>query len=370
MKIVYGVFGHGYGHSARSVELIKHFEKDHDVMVMASNDAHYFLENLGINCLEKLACFRWCYSNGKQRSILKTIWEYWGIFRDLLLKKNQWYQVRSTIQTFDPDIIISDGEPWVNHIGRDLGIPRINVDHFGMLCWCSPNLSFLDSFRSRFDVFFYRWLIQSPDRKLISSFFGAPVTNDSTIIVPPIIGLDVYHQSPSDGEHVLIYFNNFDQIWMPHMKEMLFKTNRTFIVYGSNTVGNEYNVEYKPFSRDAFLCDLASCDAVISNAGNQLVGEALHYKKPMLVIPEGCVEQRMNGEELDSLGAGFSVSLNHFTVDALHCFLDQVPQLKNRDCFISRNGFDMAIYMVENWMQELVENYQRTSSGVESLVSS
>jgi UDP:flavonoid glycosyltransferase YjiC (YdhE family) len=40
----------------------------------------------------------------------------------------------------------------------------------------------------------------------------------------------------------------------------------------------------KPTCNDEFIADLASCKAVISSRGQQLIGEARYFGKPPLVV--------------------------------------------------------------------------------------
>ena len=60
---------------------------------------------------------------------------------------------------------------------------------------------------------------------------------------------------------------------------------------------------FSPIDELQFVEDLANCRAVISAAGNQLIGEALHLGKPMFVLPEGSHgEQSINGFFLRTMG--------------------------------------------------------------------
>ena len=45
------------------------------------------------------------------------------------------------------------------------------------------------------------------------------------------------------------------------------------------------NIEHKPTSYEEFARDLASCKAVLCTGGQQLIGEARYFGKPMLIVP-------------------------------------------------------------------------------------
>lgn len=69
------------------------------------------------------------------------------------------------------------------------------------------------------------------------------------------------------------------------------------------------HIHLRPLSRDGFQQDLADCGGVISNAGFELVSEAIHLGKKVLVKPlGGQMEQASNALALDKLGLGMSMS--------------------------------------------------------------
>lgn len=77
-----------------------------------------------------------------------------------------------------------------------------------------------------------------------------------------------------------------------------------FIAYGCDGVAAP-NINYKNTSSDAFINDLAACRGVLSTAGQQLIGEARYFGKPLLVVPmPGQHEQEINARyaRLEGLG--------------------------------------------------------------------
>jgi len=64
-------------------------------------------------------------------------------------------------------------------------------------------------------------------------------------------------------------------------------------VYGLGHREHFGNVSFHAIDERRFVEDLAACRAVVAAAGNQLIGEALHLGKPLLVLPERAhAEQR------------------------------------------------------------------------------
>ena len=73
--------------------------------------------------------------------------------------------------------------------------------------------------------------------------------------------------------------------------------------------------------------DLARCRALVSAAGNQLIGEALHLGKPMLVLPERAhAEQMMNSHFLAGMRAGAFCPLETVSPAVVRGFLDGLDE--------------------------------------------
>jgi UDP:flavonoid glycosyltransferase YjiC (YdhE family) len=83
---------------------------------------------------------------------------------------------------------------------------------------------------------------------------------------------------------------------------------------------------------------------VVSNAGNQLVGEALYLRKPFLALPEtGNFEQAINAHFLRASGGGDWVPFERLTAADLNRFLDQVPAYRRRIRWQEVVGNDAAL---------------------------
>jgi uncharacterized protein (TIGR00661 family) len=86
-----------------------------------------------------------------------------------------------------------------------------------------------------------------------------------------------------------------------------------FIAYGCDGVAAP-NIRYKNTSSDAFINDLAACRGVLSTAGQQLIGEARYFGKPILVVPmPGQHEQEINARFARIEGIGNYSPINHLT---------------------------------------------------------
>jgi uncharacterized protein (TIGR00661 family) len=122
-------------------------------------------------------------------------------------------------------------------------------------------------------------------------------------------------------------------------------------LYGQGTQPADGNIEYRAVEEQGFLADLASCYALISNAGNQLVGEALFLRKPMLALPEpGNFEQAVNAHFLRA-GGGDSADSRTLTPDRLQEFLQTVPRLRNEIRPEEANGNEEALFALRRFLQ-------------------
>jgi UDP:flavonoid glycosyltransferase YjiC (YdhE family) len=102
------------------------------------------------------------------------------------------------------------------------------------------------------------------------------------------------------------------------------------------------------------LDDLARCRAVFSTAGNQLVGEALWFGKPVLVMPEHTVEQRLNAAAVERLRIGRQVSHTEVTSSAIERFLRDEGEFRLAIRQTVRDGRTAAIASIEGFARELV----------------
>lgn len=322
MRIVYGIHGYGRGHATRALAVLPDLKRRHDLLILAGGDAYDALcEHFPVVRIPTLG---YSYRAGGTRSNWLTFRDNAPGVLDLLVGGPALRAVMDTIRGFAADAAISDAEPWTHRAAARLGVPRIGFDHFGVMVHCRPEMGRLDRLRSLRDAWVYRLLMGIPDRAIVSSFYDAPprrAARGRVRTIGTLLRRDVFDFEPSVGEHLLAYFNKGVHLFSSRIERALRVLDVPVRVYGTRRLGVDGNLEYRPPGNRPFLADLASCRAVISTAGNQLVGEALHYGKPMLVTPEDCVEQRVNARAVERLGIGVQVALRRFTADAVRAFL-------------------------------------------------
>lgn len=319
MRIVYGVFGYGRGHATRALGLLPELLRHHQILLLAGDDARAALSPT--YPVVEIPTLRFVYGRAGKRSNPATLSANFGPVWDLLTEGPRFRETRERVRAFQPDVAICDADPWTHRIAASLHVPRISLDHFGVLAYCRPPIGVADRLRAQGDVRIYRMLMGRPARIIVSSFYPLPAIDRRVLTVGPILRDDVRALRPSEGEHLLVYLNNGASQLTPDLEEALRASKLPMRVYGTPRRGQEGELEFRAPSTHGFLEDLASCRAVISTAGNQLVGEAMALGKPILVKPEDSVEQRLNAAAVERLGIGMAVALGEMRVRTLHDFL-------------------------------------------------
>jgi uncharacterized protein (TIGR00661 family) len=325
--------------------------KRHDVLLLAGGDAHDALapEHPAV----RVPTLRYEYGRNGKRSISRTLGENLKHVADLVGGGSSYREVERMMRDFRPHVALCDAEPWSHAAAARLRVPRISFDHFGVLAYCRPPIPWHDRVRSLRDVFAYRCLMGRPDRVIVSSFYGGRAHDHRIRFVGPLLRPEVLARRPTRGDHVLVYLNRGAWQLTPHIEASLRALPMPVVVYGTGRSGSDANLTFRPASNGPFLDDLAACRAVFSTAGNQLVGEALWFGKPMLVTPENTVEQRLNAAAVERLGIGQQV--RHEDVDArlLARFLASVDHYRRTMRPALCDGRAEALSAIEGFTREL-----------------
>lgn len=352
MRIVYGVHGYGRGHATRALAVVRSLSQRHEVLLFAGGDAH---ETLGAYFpVRQIPCLTFAYHRGR-RSNWRTFARNLPLMLDLAQSGPIARRVTEEIRAFAPDAVICDAEPWTSAAGQQLGVPRIGFDHFGVLVHCRVRLPFADWLRSFGDRLLYRALVRWPERVLVSSFFAAEPKRSGVRVIGPLLGDQVEALEPAPGDHLLAYFNQGSVQVSTALLATLAQLGREVRLYGLGRVGTMGPLTFRAPNRESFLSDLASCRAVLSTAGNQLIGEAIALAKPVLAIPEATVEQRLNAREIVRLGIGESLDLGRLTTTAVLAFLARAEEYAARARELGSDGRALALEWIERWLVELAK---------------
>jgi uncharacterized protein (TIGR00661 family) len=217
----------------------------------------------------------------------------------------------------------------------------------------------MDRLRSFRDVSAYRSLMGTPDRVIVSSFYRGGAHDPRIRFVGPLLRPQVLRKRAKVGAHLLVYLNRGAYQLTPRVEQAMRALEMPVVVYGTPRRGVDGNLDFREPSGEPFLDDLASCRAVFSTAGNQLVGEAIWFGKPMLVMPEHTVEQRLNAAAVERLGIGLQVRHTEVDVQVMRRFLAQEEFFRMSMRAAVADGREEALVAIETFARELVRERAR-----------
>ena len=351
LRIAYGVHGYGRGHAARAKALLPELQRRHEVLVLAGDDAYHLLR--ADWAVVRIPTLRYHHGGSGRRSAVLTIGRNIPALLDLLLGGPVTRMVRDVLREFRPQVLISDSEAWTHRAARGLGIPRISFDHFGVMAFCRLPLLPGDRIVCRLESLFYRCLLARPDRSVAAAFFDAKCRRGGLTVVGPILRAEARRMQPSEGGHLLVYFSNAAAHFTPAIEAALRGLGCPVKAYGTCRQPAPGNIEFHGVANLPFLRDLASCRAVFSTAGNQLISEALYFGKPMLLMPEDSLEQRLNAQIVHDWRAGVRVRPPDVTVEQLRAFLSRRDEYAANVRRHRRDGLPEAVEALERAIEEL-----------------
>jgi uncharacterized protein (TIGR00661 family) len=198
---------------------------------------------------------------------------------------------------------------------------------------------------------YYGWNSYVP---VASSFYSPPLKPgfENVQQVGPMLRPDIVSTTPHKQDFLLSYLRPHTPV---NIIESLAKTELPVRAYGLGERPSIGQLSFHAIDDRRFVEDLASCSALFSAAGNQLLGEALYFGKPVFAIPEQMHhEQQINAHFLKQMGAGDWVTAESFTTDRLESFLTRLDEYSDNIAkFAGRmNGTADALEAIENTLQK------------------
>lgn len=347
-RICYGVAGEGRGHATRVRTMVEMLRNQHSVTIFAPHDAYDLLHaayhDTEVEVL-RIPGLRHGYGRGGRLSHLCTAA---AALPFLLRLKATLGWVTEAVAARRPDLIITDFEPLLPRAARRLGVPFISLDHQRFLVDCDlsglpPRLYRAARFMSHFVRAFYR----GQELTMISSFYVLPLkaSNHSVLQVGVLLRPELEKVTVSEGEHLVAYLRRGAPI---RLLNILAASGREVRVYGAGNHPSVGVLQFRPINEAGFIADLASAAALVTTAGNQVVGEAVALGKPVLALPEtGNMEQEINAHFVVASGAGEAVSFERLDVAGLRSFLARLPQLREGLSRLPGKGNEAALAAVE-----------------------
>ncbi|MCU0560865.1 MAG: hypothetical protein MUD16_11835 [Desulfobacterales bacterium] len=287
MKILYGVQGTGNGHISRSRELVRYLKEDgHEVQVIVSGRDPSLLWDMEI--FEPYTALRGL-----------TFATHRGRIRHLRTARQlNLIRFYADIRAFDArgtELVITDYEPISARIARRHRLPSIGIGHQYAFCHDIPvngqnplARTILDHFAPADYPIGLHW-----------HHFGQP-------ILPPVV--PQFSSRPEPVPNKILVYLPFEEL--ADILRLLgpFEAHAFFIYHQLQQPEERSHLNLRPYSRAGFLNDLADCSGVITNAGFELVSEALALGKKILVKPlAGQMEQLSNAAALTELNLGLAM---------------------------------------------------------------
>ena len=321
-KIIYGVAGEGFGHSSRS-HLIgqRLIDAGHDVMFVGSKKSLLYLQQYFEGRVREIFGLGFVYQDGridKSETLKMNLLNLpaGNRINDELFKEH--------FEPFEPDLVISDFEPFSAWWAWRKRVPFISIDHEHVLTLCKLEHPAKNWFSRITASVVTECHYVGAVAYVVINFFNTPLRIDSAVLAPPVLRPAVRKLEPTEGEHILIYSTSGKG--EEQLRATLGKFGgQKFYVYGFNRAGEFENCVFKERSTEGFLADLASARGVVASAGFSLISECLHLKKRMYLLPvAGQYEQIINAHYIEKLGLG--VWAEKLEESTLGRFLDELDK--------------------------------------------
>lgn len=305
-NIAISLCGEGRGHATRACTLVDQLGSAHEFLIYTSGDALEFLRGrLGDRPGVRI------------ESIPGIGFEYVGGRLDLLrsVAAGLDYQARHIgplvdrmlhdFDQFRPALAITDFEPALPRAASRAGVPLVSVDHqHFLLAYDLDALPWTLQWNAWFMSHAVWLYVMEATDTVVSAFFRPPLRRgwEHVVQVGPLLRREVRDATPRDDGFVLSYLRRHTPFAVIDALSTCGLPVRAYGLGAREPVGH---VTFHEVSDAAFVADLAACRCVVAAAGNQLIGEALHLGKPLLVLPERAhAEQLMNAHFLDAMGCG------------------------------------------------------------------
>ncbi|WP_027857929.1 MJ1255/VC2487 family glycosyltransferase [Marinobacterium jannaschii] len=206
------------------------------------------------------------------------------------------------------DLVITDFEPVTAWAAKHRGVPSVGIAHQYALMHRLPGNHSHRLMAALIQLF-------AP----VKTAIGVHWHHFDQAILPPLIQPPLFVPE-YQNDKVLVYLPT-DTLELLRERLQPFQSNRFYIYAGIESPIDEGHLHFRPFSREGFQRDLASCSGVITNSGFGLCSEAMQYGKKILSTPlKNQTEQFSNARCLEFLGRG--TVMPEYSADCLKQWLE------------------------------------------------
>jgi uncharacterized protein (TIGR00661 family) len=260
-------------------------------------------------------------------------------------------------------LAIVDFEPALPRAAARTGVPMISLDHQHFLrTYDLRTLPFRLRCHAAFMALIVRAYCQGQRETIVSSFYFPPLRRGCGKVTQAGVMLrpNVLEAEPAPKGHLVAYWRKFAG---EGILSALRGTGREVRVYGLGVRASSGNLSFHAIHEERFIEDLASCDALVSTAGNQLVGEALFLGKAVFVAPETRnFEQYINAHFLAQSGAGDWCEMEKLSASRLNTFLGRLDEYRSRIVSSRMNGLPATLEAIERHLPGAANAVSRRTS--------
>ncbi len=334
MRLLYGVQATGNGHISRARALqqaLEPFNVQIDFLFSGRPAAQLF-------DMQQFGAFQW--RKGLSFVSKAGAVDHWQTLLQADVRQ-LWQDIRQ-LETRRYDLVLTDFEPITAWAARRQGTPLIALGHQYALRAPTP-LQGMDLLQRNILRFF------APARLNLGLHWHHfdHSQQQGQLVLPPII--DVAHTAADCSNKPVLVYLPFEAAtdvlqWLAPLQQYRFR------LYGvGQPTHNLAHVECCPASVQGFKRDLIQASAVISNAGFELISEALQLQKRILVKPlAGQPEQASNALALQQLQLAKALpALNSVLISKFLCDFEPQRQVHYPDVAAA-----IARWMVQgDWYQ-------------------
>lgn len=298
-RVLYSCCGEGQGHSSR-VHTIAHalMRIGHEVKVLASNKAFDVLQHR-LPDVQRIPGFVFVYRHNRVELTASALANL-PLVAD---RQKIIHQIRGIIESWQPNLAITDFEPFLPRAASAAGLRCISLDHQGVILHARPSLplaQWIPALAARIAAG-QTW--HREEARLATSFYYPPLPpGGNSQCFPPILREKVLGITPRDDNYVVVYQTSNSFTGLP---DLLRQLPFQFKVFAYDRTGKDGNISYYPRADLRFIEEVGGASWVLTNGGYTLMSEALFLGKPVFSLPVAWqFEQWLNAHYLQDLGYG------------------------------------------------------------------
>ena len=343
-KIFYSVAGEGRGHATRVRAVVEQLRSEHQIVIFAPDDAFDLLAPLYAGTavrVVRIPGLRFEYGTDRAVSLWRTAagaLSYMATLPALIDR------LERAINEERPDLVVTDFEPSLARAAVRRGVPFVSLDHQHFLAVSDfSHLPKLLQARAALLGGIVELFYKGQETTIVSSFCFPHLRPrlGRVVEVGPMLRPQILRASREHGEHLVVYVRKFCS---ERLIDALKASGREVRFYGLGAQPSAGNIHFYAIEERRFVEDLASSHAVVTTAGNQLLGEALYLQKPVLALPEpGNCEQLIHAHLLAREATGEWTDFERVSAGIVRRFLARVEHYRSRIVPERMNGNAAAL---------------------------